>query len=1436
MEFTKINKLDYETCNYRVWKNTLMGCLKSENLWNITKGLDQKPEPTPENMEEISKWNKKDERASGVIIKTLSVTEINYVEEEESAAELWTKLENRHVSKLSSDVENALYQLEDLKKTSDCDIMKYVEKFKNLYQQYLNVGGKDVVKNELELIRLFFRGLLYEPGSPYKAFRMTIDTSSQIMDPSTGKMVRNLITFENVILRLRELTNSLPQVDQPMVNLTEDKMQTPNGRLFSKKAGRWDPSLKCTNCGGVGHPYNACSSATKPPTSFMKFAEEEMKKRRDQRHGKENKPLDEHKNFQTGTYKQQESIHMTEEGWFTPNEEEEGYFTQLTNGKIMDDTFLDNCCSTTIFNDTIWFEKLIMYEKPGPMGTIFGSQASNHEIMGEGQVNLSCLHEEGWSTLILKRALYVPSAKRNLVSQGQIIRECGVQVVNVEGGSVITRGNHTIGDVEITTNNLYRMKGVKPCGNQNETVNFVQAKANIPITLAHARFGHVNYSRMIKHINSVEGLVLSNKTCPISCIVCQVAKSKALPHKRYNTNKEYNIMELIVGDFKSFNDGTGIFILKCVATNFTRTFRVKSKAEQQTCFEQYLHWVSNVHEKNIKFFRHDKGTEYMNIRFQTYLLQKGIEDQTTAGYSPESNGIAESQIRTLDMIAKGMLTHAQLEKEWWPQAMITASYIYNRTPDIEGYTPIERLTGRKPRVDQFRVFGCQAIVHIPKAKRIKSDIPGYIGRFVGYGSNSLTYKIWDGVNHIFVESRDVKFNEDVFTFNEGNGSETKEIWIPLTPDQLETIRPNKISPWQITNEQGTNDQHQEHQGQDLSTDNASVTTEYHTPYNSPVKQLINETNANESYHKQLSSDLGNYWIPKQGSRRERGNNSDIDQKIDSLFTEHIETHRQELAMIGEEVSKVPKSYQEMKSLIDQEQWHEAMEKELQSLEEMKVHELQRLDELPENAQILPSLWLFSRTVKTPYKARILARGDLDNMKFDLVDTFSTVTRLENFKLLISFGVYHNLQINSVDFKTAFLNAPLQHTRYMRIPPRASGDRNTYCWKLKKALYGLPEAPLAWNQELSHALTNLGFTRLEKDWNIFVYRNEKELIVIGFHVDDGLVFYSSQQKWSQLLDQLQEKYKLTVNTDPDIFLGINLILNQPIRAMHQMDYIVQAANSFDVAKINAVRVPMDPSFVMHTVDTDMPVAPGTPYRSIIGCLQSIARVTRPDVLYAVNIVSMAVNCPMIRHWKAAKRVLAYIHQTRDLVLTIGRFREVFDKVVGFSDATWADDILDRKSRTGGCIFIYGTLVSCWTKKQSAIALSSMEAEYQAMSSAAQEIVYFRNLLQELGINLDKPSILFADNRAALDFLVSTKNHPKVKHIALKYHYTRNCVSNKILQAEHVSTEAQIADIFTKALCWKKFQKFQRALGLSRCNFKGGIEIDNQEVDVSQYIHQ
>jgi hypothetical protein len=154
-------------------------------------------------------------------------------------------------------------------------------------------------------------------------------------------------------------------------------------------------------------------------------------------------------------------------------------------------------------------------------------------------------------------------------------------------------------------------------------------------------------------------------------------------------------------------------------------------------------YLVKMKDEALKRVRSDRGGEYLSNEFGEFCAEHGIIHETTAPYSPPSNGVAERKNRTLTDLVNAMLDSSGLPKPWWGEAILTACFVLNRVPSAKGeVTPYEGWKGRKPALGFLRAWGCLAKVNVPTCKKRKLGPKTVDCVFLGYAHNSAAYRFF----------------------------------------------------------------------------------------------------------------------------------------------------------------------------------------------------------------------------------------------------------------------------------------------------------------------------------------------------------------------------------------------------------------------------------------------------------------------------------------------------------------------------------------------------------------------------------------------------------------------------------------------------------------------------------------------------------------------
>lgn len=202
--------------------------------------------------------------------------------------------------------------------------------------------------------------------------------------------------------------------------------------------------------------------------------------------------------------------------------------------------------------------------------------------------------------------------------------------------------------------------------------------------------------------------------------------------------------------------------------------------------------------------------------------------------------------------------------------------------------------------------------------------------------------------------------------------------------------------------------------------------------------------------------------------------------------------------------------------------------------------------------------------------------------------------------------------------------------------------------------------------------------------------------------------------------------------------------------------------------------------------------------------------RPDLSLSVGLLGRKVSEPNNMDWSAAKRVVQYLNATKNWRLRFGEGDNW--KMTGYSDSDWAGDRRKRKSTTGFVFFLGSGPVSWASKGQDSVALSSLEAEYNALTMACKEAVWLRRLLAELGEPENVATTILEDNQGCLSFAQSERAGGRVKHIDTKRHFIRELCERKVVKLVYCPTNVMMADALTKPLGPTMFKQFIDRAGL------------------------
>ncbi|MBW0535737.1 hypothetical protein O181_075452 [Austropuccinia psidii MF-1] len=617
---------------------------------------------------------------------------------------------------------------------------------------------------------------------------------------------------------------------------------------------------------------------------------------------------------------------------------------------------------------------------------------------------------------------------------------------------------------------------------------------------------------------------------------------------------------------------------------------LKNKSEVFDKFVSQKTLIENTQDRKVKRILTDGGGEFVNHQFKSLESQSGFIHSVSPPYTPEHNGFAERANQTILDKARCLLLTSNLPNFYWEEAVNTATYLVNSipTPSRNNQSPYFLWTGVSPKIGMIRTFGFKVVFHVPRNRCSWKLAPTGEIRILLGITNESTYCILKISDNKVYTSRHVTFFENNFP-TLNNCEEPNNNMIPNT----------------IWNEFVE----EEDKFYDCLEE-----AEEQAPIKSPPR------------HPTLI-------------------NSDISETNILPYPRRRTTH-----LTCSDPSTFNKALKSEESIT----WMSAVTKELNNMKELDIWE-----EVPikDNYKLIGTTWVFKtkRNEKQEileYKARLCAQGFSQTHGIDFSKTFAPTGRLNSLGTLISHAASLGFRFKELDIKSAFLNAPLEDEVYLSIPQGLERDKKKICLKLKKAIYGLRQAPLAWYHHLSNWLIDWGFKVSKADSCVF-HHNGDNPIWLFIHVDDIGVFGKNLTKFKTAIEA---EFSTKILGLADLMLGKKVTHEENLITLSQCHSIDSLLDLYGMTNCKPVATALMPNTHLEAAsDEDKKnfSVLNVNYHSAIRSLSYLSTATRPDLSFAISALSQFLESPGIQHWHAFPHVLKYLKGTSSIGLTYFR---------------------------------------------------------------------------------------------------------------------------------------------------------------------------------------
>ncbi|WVZ53157.1 hypothetical protein U9M48_004138 [Paspalum notatum var. saurae] len=719
----------------------------------------------------------------------------------------------------------------------------------------------------------------------------------------------------------------------------------------------------------------------------------------------------------------------------------------------------------------------------------------------------------------------------------------------------------------------------------------------------------------------------------------------------------------------------------------------------------------------------DWGGEYH--RLHNYFKATGIEHHVSCPHTHQQNGFVERKHRHIVETGLALLAQSHMPLTYWDEAFNTACFLINRMPTrvIDQDTPLHKLFGTAPNYSRLRVFGCACWPNLRAYNDRKLNFRTRRCVFLGYSSSHKGYKCLDPSTGRVYISRDVVFNEHIFPF------ETLKNPAPVSNSHHPVLLPtlnksiyseHSLIEHHISDQPAFGDSHmrgeqtnQTTNGDVSGTSSPSTGGETAGPSDSDSRSTDRVTEDDGQTNTEMSPAADPNTVPdpyptpaietaNQHPMRTRLRNNIVQtkeftdgtirypeksRKFAAAATVQNPTTARQSSNAGSESVSEPSSLQEA---LASPGWKKAMDDEYLALIRNETWDL--IPPKP-GINLIDSRWVYKVKRKADgsverLKARLVAKGFKQRFGTDYGDTYSPVIKPSTVRIILSLAVTQGWSMKQIDIQNAFLHGVLEEEVYMKQPPGFEDPQKpiNFICRLKKAIYGLKQAPKAWYSRLTSKLHDLGFKSSVADTSLLIFKEKGLTIYMLIYVDDIIIVSSSDKATEKLIQELKIDFAVKDLGLLSYFLGIEVKKARNGILLSQRRYAIDLLKKVNMQKCNAISTPMaSAEKLFREQGTPLSEDDQFKYRSTVGGLQYLT-MTRPDLSFAVNK-------------KSATMMLS-----------------------GFSDADWAGCPDDRRSTSGFAVFLGVNLISWSSRKQATVSRSSTEAEYKAIANVTAEMIW------------------------------------------------------------------------------------------------------------------
>ena len=562
------------------------------------------------------------------------------------------------------------------------------------------------------------------------------------------------------------------------------------------------------------------------------------------------------------------------------------------------------------------------------------------------------------------------------------------------------------------------------------------------------RFNHLGLENLKRAATMVDGMPSSvadaKRVIGTVCVPCVDGKMVQAPSARSSTaTTKCELVHTGIGGPLTESLGSSIYFMTALedSTGFITATPIKTKMMAPHVLKTRIKQLETLTGVKVKRVRHDGAKEYVTNDLKEWYEDKGITSEMTAPYKSQQNGKAERVNRTLMERVRAALLDAGAEEDLWAEALASVVHVLNRSPKAGlDVTPLEALTGRRPNVAGFRVWGSRAWALKPKKQQRKLEPRTDVGRFVGYTVGGKAYRILeDETNQIF-ERRDVLMEENpakleasavgssagprLTAGNDGGKEDATEGAMDML--DAERGREDEYAP------DDTSDSDEEVGPPSLAEDSEEDVedcSDGSTPAGGQGPATCDSAAPGPRRSKRKPAPKVTWWEKEPKAYLASGTKS--------------------AAESGCDLHKPPANEKEARARSDWPRWKQAIKEEVAAHKKLGTWSKIKVNNKKHKA--IKTRFVFdikhdAEGKMTRYKARLVAQGFNQVPGRDFDETWAPVPSAATTRALFAVAAASGWEVHHVDVKTAFLNAKMDKEMYIKLPdgvePEGLEDRKS----------------------------------------------------------------------------------------------------------------------------------------------------------------------------------------------------------------------------------------------------------------------------------------------------------------------------------------------------------------------------------------------------------